>query len=233
MATNKKLVCLANSRKHGGRCVAGIEVSSNSWIRPVSGRPGHEVSATERQYLSGVEPHLLDIVSMRLIEPKPIEFHRENWLVDSTVRWRKEGQIGWDDLCLLEESSIRLWRNGYHTKAGNNDRVPADQEGTVMESLKLIRVDGATIHVDQPWSNDARPTVRAHFHHAGSFYSLKVTDPVCEERFRGRGIGRYSLSDSFLTISLSEEFEGYLYKLVAAVIECAEVEPNSRWRHPA
>ncbi|TLQ45133.1 hypothetical protein FEF34_20665 [Streptomyces marianii] len=95
-------------------------------------------------------------------------------------------------------------------------------------SLKLIRVDGATMHVDHPWSNDARPTVRAHFQHAGSFYSLKVTDPVCEERFRDRGIGRYPLGDSFLTISLSEEFEGYLYKLVAAVIERAEVEPSSR-----
>jgi len=169
--------------------------------------------------MNGAEPRPLDIVSMRLIEPKPMDFHRENWLIDSTVRWQKKGQIGWDELRLLEESSTRLWSNGYHTNAGNNDRVPADQEGTVTDSLKLIRVDGATIHVDPPWSNDARPTVRAQFQHAGSFYSLKVTDPVCEERFRGRGIGRYPLGDSFLTISLSEEFEGYLYKLVAAVIE--------------
>ncbi|WP_407698290.1 dual OB domain-containing protein [Streptomyces marianii] len=132
VAATKKLVCLANSRKHGGRCVAGIEVSSNSWIRPVSGRPGHEVSAAERQYPSGAEPRLLDIVSMRLIEPKPIDFHRENWLVDSTVRWQKEGQIGWDDLCLLEESSLRLWRNGYHTNArapssSADERVVDDQ----------------------------------------------------------------------------------------------------------
>ncbi|MEU9502159.1 hypothetical protein [Streptomyces sp. NPDC048196] len=228
MATTKKLVCLANSRKHGGRCVAGIEIKSNSWIRPVSSRPGHEVSAAERQYPSGAEPGLLDIVSMRLIKPKPIGFHRENWLVDSSVRWQKKGQIGWDELCLLEEPSTRLWRNGYHTNAGNNDRVPADQEGTVMESLKLIRVDEATIQVDHPWSNDARPTVRAQFQHAGSVYSLRVTDPVCEERFRGRGIGRYPLGNSFLTISLSEKFDGYLYKLVAAVIERAKVEPSGR-----
>ncbi len=97
-----------------------------------------------------------------------------------------------------------------------------------MDSLKLIRVDGATINVDHSWPTDARLTVRAEFQHGGSFYSLKVTDPVCEEKFRKQGIGRYSLGDSFLTISLSEEFEGYLYKLVAAIIERAEVEPSSR-----
>lgn len=97
-----------------------------------------------------------------------------------------------------------------------------------MDSLKLIRVDGATIHVGRPWASDARPTVRAEFQHAGSVYSLKVTDPVCEERFRDRGIGRYPLGDSFLTISLSEEFDGYLYKLVAAVIERAKLEPSRR-----
>ncbi|MFC7828484.1 hypothetical protein [Streptomyces sp. NPDC057375] len=228
MATIKKLVCLANSRKHGGRCVAGIEINSNSWIRPVSSRPGHEVSAAERQYSNGIEPCPLDIVSMRLIEPKPIAFHQENWLLDPSVRWQKEGQVEWGELCLLEEPSTRLWRNGYHTYAGSNDRMPADQEGAVMDSLKLIRVDGATINVDHSWPTDARLTVRAEFQHGGSFYSLKVTDPVCEEKFRKQGIGRYSLGDSFLTISLSEEFEGYLYKLVAAVVERAKVEPNGR-----
>ncbi|MGI6083637.1 MAG: dual OB domain-containing protein, partial [Limnochordia bacterium] len=27
---------MANSRKHGGRCVAGVVVDTGEWIRPVS-----------------------------------------------------------------------------------------------------------------------------------------------------------------------------------------------------
>jgi len=39
MATVKRIVCLANSRKPNGRCVAGVELSGGrpvAWIRPVS-----------------------------------------------------------------------------------------------------------------------------------------------------------------------------------------------------
>ncbi|WP_416069167.1 dual OB domain-containing protein [Streptomyces buecherae] len=227
MATTKRLVCLANSRKHGGRCVAGIDMHSSSWIRPVSGRPGRAVSTTERQYPSGAEPRPLDIVSLRLIEPRPISFHQENWLVDSSVRWQQKGRIGWDELRLLEQPPARLWSDGFHTNAGSNDRVPTDHEGVVTDSLKLIRVSDATIKVHRAWARDD-PAVRAQFQHAGSEYCLKVTDPACEDTYRRRGTGSYSLGDTFLTISLSEEFNGYLYKLVAAVIERSQVEPRSR-----
>ena len=43
----KRIVCLANSRKLGGRCIAGKELLadgvSGSWIRPVSHREFEEV----------------------------------------------------------------------------------------------------------------------------------------------------------------------------------------------
>jgi len=47
MATVKRLVCLANSRKLSGRCVAGRELSGGrpiGWVRPVSARENEEVS---------------------------------------------------------------------------------------------------------------------------------------------------------------------------------------------
>ena len=33
-----KIVCLANSRKISGRCIAGKIMDSGKWIRPVSSR---------------------------------------------------------------------------------------------------------------------------------------------------------------------------------------------------
>src|SRR5688572_20697011 len=65
MGGTKRIVCLANSRKLSGRCVAGIEIVDSQlsgWIRPVSVRQSHEVSEIEREYRDGSDPQVLDIV---------------------------------------------------------------------------------------------------------------------------------------------------------------------------
>lgn len=61
------IVCLANSRKHNGRCIAGIEIvdrQPEDWVRPVSSRAGAEVSEYERQYEDGSDPRVLDMIAV-------------------------------------------------------------------------------------------------------------------------------------------------------------------------
>jgi hypothetical protein len=229
VAATKQLVCLANSRKHGGRCIAGIDMKSNTWVRPVSSRPGHEISESERKYRNGAEPSVLDVISMQLVRHQQGGSQSENWLLDSSIRWEKLGQIGWGDLCHLEQRPTQLWINsGDSTIKGLNDRVPIAHESELVDSLKLIRVDSARIMVDRPYGANRELDVRAEFRYAGSAYILKVTDSIYEERFRKRGIGTYRLAESFLTVSLGEEFKGYLYKMVAAIIECREMNLDSK-----
>ncbi|MFI7318764.1 dual OB domain-containing protein [Streptomyces venezuelae] len=228
MAVIKELVCLANSRKHLGRCIAGIDIESNTWVRPVSSRQTHEVSAPERQYRDGAEPRVLDVVSMRLLRPKRFGFQTENWILDPGSQWVKRGHVGWDDLCRLEQKPKHLWVNSEDsTRKGLNDRVPVEHQFALLNSLKLIRVASLTIEVDRPYDANRDLEVRAKFRHSGSTYILKVTDAVYEEKFRALGVGSYSLSESFLTVSLGEEFKGYLYKMVAAIIERRTTEPGS------
>ena len=70
MNYQKMIVCLANSRKPGGRCVTGKLVENGAyggWIRPVSARPGAEISLQERQYQDGTEPDVFDIIDIPMI----------------------------------------------------------------------------------------------------------------------------------------------------------------------
>jgi hypothetical protein len=49
---------------------------------------------------------------------------------------------------------------------------------------------------------------------------------VYERKFLAKGSGKYCLGESFLTVSLGEAYEGHFYKLVAAIVERADVEAD-------
>lgn len=76
----KRIVCLANSRKLSGRCVAGRELVADrpeAWVRPVSAREHQEVSEHERQYQDSSDPTLLDVVDVPLLEHRPKDYQQE------------------------------------------------------------------------------------------------------------------------------------------------------------
>ena len=62
--------------------------------------------------------------------------------------------------------------------------------------------------------------VRAIFSYNNVKYSLVVTDPIIENKYNKRGIGKYKLTDEniYFCISLGEPYNGYCYKLVASII---------------
>jgi hypothetical protein len=232
VTTIKTLVCLANSRKLSGRCVAGIvDRSQGEWIRPVSARPNREVSEYERQYEDGSDPRVLDIVSVPLLQPQPYSFQSETWLLDPDYYWKKIGRVGWDKLLTLEQRPRTLWSNGYNTYHGGNDRVPTDQMAILADSLKLIRVGRVTMQVHVPGAafGDPKRVVRARFQHAGSEYVLRVTDPEYERAYLAKSDGTYELGESFMTVSLGEPHsDGYTYKLVAAIVERVKIETGGK-----
>ena len=224
MATTKRIVCLANSRKPFGRCVAGVELTDfgfGNWIRPVSSREHQEVSEYERQYENGKDPVLLDIIDVPLLKRCPNGYQRENWLLDPELYWGKADTFDWEELDSISETKGILWKNGSSTFHGENDRIPEIEAGRETSSLTLVRVDRANLRVYAPGAafGNSKRRVQACFNFAGYSYALRVTDPKIEKEFLGQADGEYQLGESFLSISLSEPFEGYSYKLVAAVLQ--------------
>lgn len=224
MAIIKRIVCLANSRKLQGRCIAGRELVDGEpldWIRPVSDREHEEVSEYERQYEDGSDPILLDVIDVPLVEARPKGYQQENWLLEPTEYWVKVGTIGWQDLEPLSDTTGPLWLSGRHTYNGLNDEIPLEQAQAIRSSLKLIHVHGVELYVFRTGGAFGNPKrrVQARFRFSGADYWLWVTDPAIEKEYLARGEGSYRLSQCYLTISLAEPYNGNCYKLVAALIQ--------------
>jgi hypothetical protein len=58
---------------------------------------------------------------------------------------------------------------------------------------------------------------RARFNIDGETYLLQITDPKAEAEYLGRGDGTYPVDDAIICLSLSEAWNGYVFKLVAAI----------------
>lgn len=231
----KRILCLANSKKLSGRCVAGREVlstGSSPWIRPVSARPTEEVSEDERQYKDGSDPRVLDIIDIVMIQHQPHACQTENWLLDPDYYWMRVRQVGWAELQRYVENPETLWTNSRSTYHGANDEIPQADADALPNSLVLIRVPSLELSVFAPGAAFGNPKRRvlADFQHRGFRYALWVTDPTIERDYKMQPDGTYMIGECCLCVSLGEPLqkqsgESYRYKLVAAVIEREGIPP--------
>lgn len=224
MPIMKRIVCLANSRKLHGRCVAGIEIVEGKpagWVRPVSSRDHEEVSEHERQYEDGSDPRVLDIIDLPLIDPRPKGYQQENWLLDPNKYWVKNGTVAWGDLSGFVSLIGTLWIDGHRTSSGCHDMIPLAVAIGIDSSLRLIKVDVMTLSVFKPGEAFGNPKrrVQGRFKHNGTDYRLWVTDPIYQRTFLAKTDGNYLIGECFLTLSLGEPFNNSCYKLIAAIIE--------------
>ena len=223
MPTTKRLVCLANSRKLHGRCVAGREWSGSEagrWIRPISARDAGEVSEYERQYEDGSDPQVLDVIDVPVLGSQPKDYQTENWLLDPEQYWEKAGRLTWFDLPPLVDPIAALWIDGHSTYKGLNDKIPLVTTASVTDSLRLLHTERLKLIVCRPgeaFGNNKR-RVQGRFAHAGSTYALWVTDPGFERTYLAKLDGSYEIGDCYLTVSLGEPFQGACYKLIASII---------------
>ncbi|HTS66207.1 MAG TPA: hypothetical protein VMH28_29490 [Candidatus Acidoferrales bacterium] len=219
MSYLKRIVCLANSRKYAGRCIAGKEAVPNgfgAWVRPVSARATTELARDERRYRDGRDPRILDVMDVALREPAPNGYQTENHLIDLARGYRKVGEAPWDLVDAMLDHPGTLWTNASSSHHGRNDRVAVSQAAEFTWSLALIRPESLAIRVRV---ESGKPRVRACFRYRGVPYTFGVTDPFTEWAWLKRPDGEYPVEGAVLCVSLGEPYtDGYCYKLVATVL---------------
>ena len=203
-----KIVCLANSFKKGGRCVAGIDLETDRWIRH-NGRAEEGAIGNER-LVDGAEPKLLDILDIPLGgNADDLGCQPENRRLRPGL-WRKVGEIEKDDIMQYIDETDRLLHNF-------DKNVPLSQfesniPKTEWKSLQLIHVKNARF-TKNPWDK-----IECNFFYSGHWYSLKATCPEAEKYLGLK-------SDYILTISIGgpyrrkPEDDLCCWKMVAGVIK--------------
>ena len=230
----RRIICLANSKKFKGRCLAGklyTHGKIGGWIRPVSNRPDDSLNKLERQVGKDSEPQLLDILEFGIKKSMASGHQVENWLINPNRLMVRTGRIEPTELIKAIDKPINLWHTGTSSKTnGKNDLVPENRIADSSCSLYLIKIEKLQIQViTNNYGYESRQ-VRGEFTYVGAEYNLVITDPVIESEYKAKPDGFYDIRNLLLTISLAESrfdvrksgSSGY-YKLIAGVIKLPEM----------
>jgi hypothetical protein len=169
-------------------------------------------------FLGKIHPlRLLDIIVIPIAEACPQAYQSENHSI-ALQPWKIAGRLPTDNLNALVDDVDLLWVNGFHSYGGSHDRIPLADALKLDSSLVFIEPEGFEIVVQQ--GANLLKQVRGRFKFKEYIYCLSITDPMIENQYLVEEIGQYQLEAEriCLTISISEPFEGYCYKLIAAVI---------------
>ena len=232
----KELICLACSRRPGGRCFAGLDEQTRSWIRPISSTDEGGLTFGQYSLPGGTEPKILDVIAVDLVRPLPTIGQPENWLV-GPQQWRRLRHANSADMEILRSRLFddpELFRN-YERKVSHAEIQSRPPDS----SLALVRP------VNLAWHATPRPRypdekrIEGSFEISGAPYQLVLTDPIWEQRLSGipmhchvkHGDRATIQTEILLTLSLGEREPnwGNHHKLIAGVVEVPTAREGARW----
>ena len=219
-----EIICLANSRKMQGRCLAGLKTDGSGWIRLVGANGDGMLFPAEYRLQDGTEPKLLDILQIGCSGPKPELHQPENLRIDR-MHWHLAARPAPEPVQSLLRSSLvkgplLLGNFGSKRDYAGFGLTPA------AASLVLIAPDDLLWHIKTGVRGNRQ--TKADFHLTHTPYSLSITDPVWTQRLAHLPLGIHPQDAAgvgpheqvLFTVSLSEplEWNNHCYKIVAGVI---------------
>jgi len=236
----QQICILANSVKNKHRCVAGFEVKRQadgrlewgSWIRPVSTHDLGALNLKERTLANryrAPEPQLLDIVEMDLQQHEGDPIQPENWLIAPAKPWRWIGTVGRDEIVAREERPPDLWledRRQPERISPNHLRRSSRVQSLYWIRPKTIRIEIHSAY--NPLEGRNKRTRRVLFTYNWFNYDLPLNDPEIDQRYfpdfpkPEDGVKEITLASGnncLLCLSYTPIFNGFHYKVVAAILE--------------
>lgn len=208
-----RFICLANSLKEGGRCLAGIELDNNNlpvkidgkpkWIRPVCHTAHGEVPN-----IIAAPFCLLNIIDLELTGPCPHDYQSENVNFNQTSL-QQTGDYKSSDLANTCNNEPLIFGN--RGKAVSQEKI-----GDLHHSLMLISV--SQFEVTQTYDIPDKPKLRLEFSYNGNNYNFPITDPVFMNSYVKNKDLLKGIQQLFLTLSLSVAWKDWYYKLIAGII---------------
>ena len=207
----KTIIIFANSVKRHNHCVTGKDIETKKWIRPVSKLEEKELTTEQCTCDNSTKPvKLLQKVTIYLSNPDPLKNQPENYLV-SDKKWTLSGSINRIGVKSYLDTPDSLWIDGEN----QNDRVAYNLIETkklqIIQSLYLIAVEKIHIYWKDRAQWNQNPQRRGKFIYNNIEYDLALTDPNFEN------YEEQNLLDKYLCISLSGQFNGFCYKIIASI----------------
>lgn len=219
---NFEIICLANSRKLQGRCIAGLRTDGQGWVRPVAPGQDGALNPNHYQLQDGTEPRLLDVITIGCSHQQSEPHQPENWLVDGTQWILMARPMPLSLLPIIQASVIA----GPQLFGSLGDRRDYFEFVTIPSPSSLALFVPENLRWNITTNSKGNRQVRARFQLSGSAYNLSVTDPAWVQRLDNLPVGLHPLvgiksgqSVAFVA-SLSEPapWDNCCYKLIAGVL---------------
>lgn len=223
-----RLVVLANSWKHGDWCLAGIDLDTGKWVRPVTTLNDGRVPK-DTMKLDGCFPALLDVLEIPLDATGPdYDFESENRTI-LPGPWRHKGTLRPEDLRrFVQRPPCILHNHNKYVTPEEMRQKPFEDRVT----LQLIRVERLGIR-DARRSPTDKHLWKGIVPSGGRPLEATITDPILHGRLdRCMGPPR---TPCLVTMSLSmphkpahwpADARPAYWKLIAGVIELPGPEPR-------
>jgi len=219
-----KMLCMANSRKPGGRCIAGL-LRGSTWIRPVPTPEGGAIGEAQTLLDIGRQIQPLDVVEVPTERIVARHHQQENQLI-ARRPWRFIEERNLNDHSISEFLSECAYDED--TLFGDADKDIFWREvkkNRINHSLALIRTSGPIFR--RVGDRYGQPRFTSTFGYREYQYRLPITVVGFEECIPPIKVSEIyrSESDWWFTISLGEPFvpwhrtEKFCYKLIAGAIE--------------
>lgn len=194
-------------------------------MRPIAPDTDHGQLNFDHYRLGGKdEPEPLDLIEIVVGGPKPSPGQPENWEISPKPCSLLQRPVGSEGCSVLRAALVTgpslLGSNTGQTLSATAAQLPA--------SLALVEPTNPRFVIERNMYGQPQP--RTLFQLSGGHYNLPITDPIWTARilrkFAKLEPGAYppdklSISEAeriLFTVSLSEPFKGYCYKLVAGII---------------